>query len=328
MGRDHAGIIAEQLPGAELRVISDVSKAAARDAADMYGVQHTCVDGIEAINRPDVDAVLIASPDPTHAELTLAAIKQHKPVLCEKPLAVNSAECMTLIEAECETGRQLVQLGFMRRFDPAYRDMKSLILSGRIGQAIMMHNFHRNVQAPPGFSGLMAITNSAPHEFDAVRYVLDDEVVSVSAFEPMVDSKGACKPVVLVMHTAQGRLCTVEVNNNADYGYDVRAELVGTVGAVSIKNPATISIDSALSSSVEYAKDWRPRFADAYRLQDKAWIDSVVSGKPAAFAANAWDGYCATAIAEAGSAALSSGQHQSVDLIERPALYRLKGDTA
>lgn len=328
MGADHARIVSEELAGADLQVVCDVSEASARRVAEENSAQDVSTDPVAAIRRKDVDAVLIASPDATHASLTLEAIKLGKPVLCEKPLALTSEDCLAVIEAECAIGRQFVQVGFMRRFDPSYVDMKDTLCAGKIGGAIMMHNFHRNVEAPAGFSGLMAITNSAPHEFDAVRYVLDAEIVSISAFEPKRCTSGACNPVVLVMETSEGQLITVEVNNNAAYGYDVRAELVGKEGAVSLGGLAAVRVDRSLSSSVAYAADWRPRFHEAYRLQNKAWIASITTGVPAAGAANAWDGYCATAIAEAGARSLESGEKTRVDLAERSALYDPAGTAA
>ena len=328
MGADHASIISEDIPGADLRVVCDVSDKAARRVADNCGAQDVSTDAVETIKRKDIDAVLIASPDPTHASLTLSALDMHKPVLCEKPLALSAAESFAVVEAERDIDRQLVQVGFMRRFDPAYVEMKSALLAGQIGQAVMMHNFHRNVSAPASFTGLMAVTNSAPHEFDAVRFVLDTEITAISAFEPAIDNHGICKPVVAILETLHGQLVTVEVNNNAGYGYDVRGELVGTEGSVMLSNQSAIRIDKDLRSGSSYAADWRPRFRKAYRLQNKAWIKAIATGTPALTAANAWDGYCATVIAEAAALALTSGEKITLDMAERPAMYAAVGVAA
>ena len=183
MGADHAEIISKDIPGATLQVICDLSEDRAREVAKRIGAEHVASDAGAAIRRGDVDAVVIASPDETHAGLAQVALELRKPVLCEKPLAVSAREALSIVEAEVHLGRQLIQVGFMRRFDPSYADMKAGLASGQIGQAIMMHNFHRNVAAPANFSGLMAITNSAPHEFDAIRYILDTEITAISAFE-------------------------------------------------------------------------------------------------------------------------------------------------
>lgn len=322
MGSDHARIIAEDIPGAKLQIVCDVSEVAARRIADEFAAEQVGTDALAAIQRDDVDAVLIASPDETHAELTLAALKVHKPVLCEKPLSPSPLDCLKVIEAESALGRRLVQIGFMRRYDSAYTEVKHSLDSKQIGTAIMMHNFHRNVEAPAGFSGMMAITNSAPHEFDAIRYVLGAEITTVSAYEPGLDNQGACKPVLLVMETSSGQLVTVEVNNNAAYGYDVRGELIGDRGSVSFGGQTPVQLDKALSSSTSYAADWRPRFEDAYRRQNKAWIQSIINGNPDPIAATAWDGYCASVIAQTGAGALASGQRHKIELAKKPALYR------
>ena len=328
MGSDHARIFSEDIPGATLQAVCDASETAAKSLMDRCGAQAVETDGIALASRKDVDAVVIASPDATHADLTLAALELRKPVLCEKPLAQTSAECLQVLEAEAALGEQLVQVGFMRRFDPAYAEMRVALQSGHLGSTVMMHNFHRNVETPSAdFTTSMAVTNSAPHEFDAIRFMLGTEITAISAFEPRRDLETG-KPVVMVIETAEGQLVTVEVNNNAAYGYDVRCELVGTRGSFSLGGSASGKLDSGLRSATDYAADWRPRFAEAYRLQDKAWIRSIETGEPAPNAPNAWDGYCATAIAEAGVAALASGQKTEVELAPRPALYDRIGAAA
>ena len=319
MGSDHARIVAEDLPGAHLQVVCDAREDRARSIADALGASDVATDAMETVMRDDVDAILIASPDETHAPLSIAAIRAAKPTLCEKPLAPTARECLEVIAAEVQAGRILIQTGFMRRFDQSYVAMKAALDEGALGKAVMMHNFHRNVEAPDWFTGQMAISNSAPHEFDIGRYVLGTEYMSITAFQ----GKGATAiaPVMMVLETIEGQLVSVEVNNNAAYGYDVRGELVGDRGSVSLGTPVHASYDMALHSTKRYAEDWRPRFAEAYRRQNKAWLNSVVAERPVQCAANAWDGYCATAVAEAGIASLEAGARVDIELAEVPALY-------
>lgn len=184
MGTDHAKIIASQIPGVTLHYICDADRARADAVAESLGANHSSSDPMAVIADRTVDAVLIASPDQTHAPLTKACIEAGKPVLCEKPLSQNSRECLDVIAAEVKAGKRLVQVGFMRRFDQAYVDMKRALDQGLIGRALMMHNFHRNVSAPPSFTGQMAITNSAPHEFDIARFMLNTEYESIAVFRP------------------------------------------------------------------------------------------------------------------------------------------------
>jgi myo-inositol 2-dehydrogenase / D-chiro-inositol 1-dehydrogenase len=114
-------------------------------------------------------------------------------------------------------------------------------------------------------------------------------------------------------------LVNIEINNNAAYGYDVRGEVVGEWGTVSLRSPVHSETSVGLTQGVAYPEDWRPRFADAYRLQNMAWINSIASGIPVG--ASAWDGYAATLVAEAGVASLASGEAVAVNHIQKPELY-------
>jgi myo-inositol 2-dehydrogenase/D-chiro-inositol 1-dehydrogenase len=184
----------------------------------------------------------------------------------------------------------------------------------------MLHCFHRNVSAPAWFDSKMAISNSAVHEFDAARWVLDAELTAIQAFRPTVASTNSSgQPVFLVLQTSQGELVNVEIVNNAGYGYDVRAELVCEKGTISLRSPIRTEISSDLTQGIDYPADWRPRFADAYRLQAQAWINAILSGT--SVGAGSWDGYRAAAVAEAGLQSLEDGRKAVVPLLDRPTLY-------
>jgi myo-inositol 2-dehydrogenase / D-chiro-inositol 1-dehydrogenase len=325
MGRDHARIFAEDLPGASLQVVCDASEPRARAVADAFGAADIASDAAAVIVRKDVDAIVIASPDFTHAPLSLAAIAAEKPVLCEKPLSQSPAECLSVMEAEMAAGRRFIQLGFMRRFDQSYAEMKAALADGSLGRALMMHNFHRNVETPASdFTGAMAITNSAPHEFDVVRHVLGTEYATISAYQPK-RSDALVAPVFMVIETLDGQLVNIEINNNAAYGYDVRAELVGEAGTVSMNAVSYTTRDAALRHSASYASDWRARYAEAYRQQNKAFLHFIKTGDFSAIASDAWDGYAAAVVAEAGVKALQQGVRVPVTMTAKPAFYASKG---
>jgi myo-inositol 2-dehydrogenase/D-chiro-inositol 1-dehydrogenase len=321
MGADHARTLAAQVPGAILQVVCDANAERAGAVAAETGALAAASDPVEVVRRRDVDAVLIASPDATHGPLTREAISLDKPVLCEKPLAPTSKECLDIVAAEERAGRRLVQVGFMRRFDPAYIEMKAMLESDKLGKPLMFHCFHRNVAAPAFFDAQMAITNSAPHEFDIARWLLDAEYAAVTVFRPAAVSPNKIgSPVFMVVQTREGQLVNIEINNNAAYGYDVRGELVGEHGTVSLRSPARSELNVDLRQSTPYPADWRPRFEDAYRLELQAWIRSISSGEPAG--ASAWDGYAAAVIAEAAVTSLSEGRTVAVSMPETPAFYR------
>lgn len=321
MGADHARIVAEDLTGATLQVVCDMDEGRARKVADSLGAADVATDPEGVIARSDVDAVIVASPDFTHAPLSLACIRAGKKVLCEKPLSQSSAECLQVMEAEQAAGEKFVQLGFMRRFDQSYAEMKQALSAGTLGQAIMMHNFHRNVETPASdFTADMAITNSAPHEFDVARFVLGTEYVGISAFAPK-GAGGKVGPVFMVVETTDGQLVNIEINNNASYGYDVRAELVGEKAAISLADPVHSRLDIALTSRTHYAPDWRPRYGEAYRRQNRDFLKFVETGRFPEIASSCWDGYAAAVVATAGVAALKAGQRAPVQMIAKPEFY-------
>ena len=321
MGSDHARIFTSEIPGSNVQVVCDASRERAAALAASVGAADVMTDPETAIRRTDVDAVVIASPDFTHAPLSLASIAAGKPVLCEKPLSQSPAECRQVIAAEMASGRRRVQLGFMRRYDQSYVEMKSALTQGRIGRALMMHNFHRNVETPASdFTGAMAITNSAPHEFDVVRHVLGSEYAAISAFQPR-RSDARVAPVVMVLETTDGQLVTIEINNNAAYGYDVRGELVGEAGSVQMVAPGHSRLDAALTQSAVYDADWRGRYAEAYRRQNRDFLHFVTTGTFPAIASDCWDGLAAAVVAEAGVRALTEGRRIEIARETRPGFY-------
>ena len=319
MGGDHARIFGEEIPGASVRTICDADAARARALADKIGARHVATNAESVIRDSEVDAVVVAAPDALHAPLTLACIASGKPVLCEKPLSQSSHECLAVMDAEERRGKRLVQVGFMRRFDPSYVEIKNLLASGALGKALMFHCLHRNVAPAYGFQGSMAISNSAPHEFDVARWMLDADYKSISVFRPGGANAAQSAPVFMVLETTGGQLVDIEVNISAAYGYDVRGELVGEKGSAFLRAPVLAEVNLDLRGYSIYPEDWRPRFAEAYRRQNLAWLKSLASGAPEG--ASAWDGYCATLVAEAGVAALSAGKAVSVEQAARPKFY-------
>jgi myo-inositol 2-dehydrogenase/D-chiro-inositol 1-dehydrogenase len=313
MGADHARTVAGQVARAHVAMIADADAGRAEAAAAAIGGTSVTTDPLALIADHHIDAVVVASPDETHAPYTLACIAAGKPVLCEKPLAPTLADCLAVVEAERAAGRRLVQVGFMRRFDPAYEDIKARFAAGDLGEALMLHCVHRNATAPGYFKSLMAITNSAVHEFDIVRWLLDAEIAEIQVLKGRSTRvTDVADPLLVVMRTDRDQLVDVEVFIRATYGYDIRTELVCENGTISMAPPVRAELRAEGRHAFPFAADWRPRFADAYRRQMQAWVDSIASGEPAG--AGAWDGLVATAVADAGVKALETGQPQRIAL--------------
>lgn len=310
MGADHARILHRDVPNADVVAIADVDAGRARAVADGIPGSRATDDALGLIASDDVDAVLIASSDATHVEYVLACLAAQKPVLCEKPLAPTAAECAALVVAEDEItagGPALVSVGFMRRFDPGYVELKDLVDAGHVGVPLMVHSVGRGVSAPTGTDEL-TVTGSAIHDIDIVPWLVSSPVVEVCWVEarrsPHVPDRR--DPQLILLRTADGTLATVDVFLHARYGYDIRCEIVGADGSASLTEPHRLVRDAGLSRARGYAADWRPRFEDAYRLQNRAWVESLVNGTTSPLA-GARDGLQAALVADAVIASMHAG---------------------
>ncbi|HXZ16316.1 MAG TPA: Gfo/Idh/MocA family oxidoreductase [Roseiarcus sp.] len=310
MGSEHARLLRET-PGAHLAGVFDADEARARAVAAGAFVFS---EPRSLIESDRIEAVIIASPDATHAELTLACLAAGKPVLCEKPLASSAADALRVVEAEVALNRRLIQVGYMRRFDPGYRAMKRTKDEGGVGAIVLLHNVHRNARAPEWFTGAMAVTNSFVHEIDISRWLTGSEMVSAHV---LAGSGG--DPLMIAMRTDRDEIVSTEVFMNAAYGYHVHAELVGRSGTVALAPPSPILRNRDGIGGIAYPENWVPRFADAYRRELSEWIGAVKSGHP--IGASAWDGYVASAIAEEVAAALAESRVATLKYPQRPSLY-------
>ncbi len=319
IGSYHIDRIATQLSGAAVTAVFDVATDRAREAAEGVGaLAHA--EALDVVEDDNVDAVIIASPGELHTDQVLACIEAGKPVMCEKPLATTTQDALKVVEAELATGRQLVQVGFMRRYDRGYQQIKSALDSGRIGEALLVHAVHRNPTVPETFREFMAITDSIVHEIDTSRWLLNEEIVAVSVRSGKKSPHAPAKdPQMMLFETTSGVLVDVESFVNCQYGYDVRCELVGSEGYAALENPMLSAVVTSDGRGTVVPADWRERFGAAYGAELQSWIDSVPTGVYAG--ANAWDGYAATAVADAGVRALESGRRVTVDLVERPSFY-------
>jgi myo-inositol 2-dehydrogenase / D-chiro-inositol 1-dehydrogenase len=280
MGADHVRTLHRSISGACVQAVADVELARAEHAlASIDGGSDgwASADPAGVIADPRIDAVVIASSDATHADFVLAAVRAGKPVLCEKPLAPTLEAAQRLQEAVgADAG--LVSLGFMRRFDPGYTRLKAAIDTQAVGRPLMLHCVSRGVSSAPGTTTETSVTNSLVHELDVVPWLLGSPVVQASWFGPTAPAVGDGSlrdPQLVLLRTADGVLTSCETFLNAGYGYDIRCEVVGETGAISLTEPVRVITDLARGRSVDYAADWRPRFADAYRLELQAWIDQI-----------------------------------------------------
>jgi myo-inositol 2-dehydrogenase / D-chiro-inositol 1-dehydrogenase len=317
IGREHIRRLTETLAGARVVAVSDADSALAKEVAARLKGATVYAAGEELIAAKEVDAVIVTSWGDTHAAYVLAPIKAGKPVFCEKPMATTEADCSTILDAEAEFGKRLVQIGFMRRFDTQYRAMKKTVQTGAIGFPLMFHSVHRNASSPGHFKATMAITDTAVHDIDIARFVLDDEPVAIAVKAPRGNSRagGVADP----LNMRSGALVTIETSVHIAYGYDIRGEVIGETGTVSLAEQSDVVIKTNGAFSGHVFVDWPERFGPAFDAEFRAWIAAAAKGEAAG--PSAWDGYVATAATLAGVRALESGAREAINLREKPALY-------
>ncbi|MEU5244226.1 Gfo/Idh/MocA family oxidoreductase [Streptomyces asoensis] len=322
IGQEHIRRLTHTVTGARVTAVTDIDAARAQDAAAPVDAR-VLPDGAALIASAEVDAVLVTSWGPTHAEHVLNAIAAGKPVFCEKPLATTAEDCLRIVEAETAHGRRLVQVGFMRRYDTGYRQMKKVIDSGRIGEPLIVHCAHRNPAVPESYTSAMAALDTAVHEVDVLRWLLDDEIVSAQVLTPRATSRRFAHlkdPQIMLFETARGVRIDLEVFVNCQYGYDIQCETVGEEGLVRLPDPAAVGVRTTASHSTEVLTDWVGRFRDAFDTEFREWIAGVAAGD-APTGPSAWDGYAATVITAATAEALECGHVVATDLKPRPAFY-------
>ncbi|MCW2510433.1 MAG: Inositol 2-dehydrogenase [Modestobacter sp.] len=326
MGADHVARLHSRISGARVVAVSDANAPKAEQiAAEVPGCR-VIADPLAAIADPEVDAVVLATPGQFHQEQVLACIERGIPVLCEKPLTMDAESSLAVVRAEDEyaarTGRRLVQVGFMRRFDPEYAQLRALIASGEIGEPLVVHCAHRNAAVPPHFTSEMMITDSVVHEVDVARFLLDEEITAVTVLRPRPSRHafaGQSDPLLVVLEMASGRIVDVECFVSTGVAYEVRTEVVAEDGSAMIGLDLGLVRQSGGSSGAVrvtgIAPGFRERFGRAYDIEVQRWVDAARRGT--IDGPGVWDGYAASAVCTAGVEALRSGQRTEVGLAQR-----------
>ena len=323
MGKDHIKRLTEKIQGAQVVAVSDVFEEGAKEAAKIAGGAKVYTDGKDLINDPDVDAVFIVSPGFAHTESLLQAIEAGKRVFCEKPLATTADDCKKIVEAEVASGKHLIQLGFMRRYDKGYVQVKEALKSGEYGVPLILHCTHRNPEVGTNYNTPMAVHDTAIHEIDTLHWLVDDEYESAQVIMPKVTKYSHSElkdPQIMLLRTKRGICIDVEVFVNCKFGYDINCEVVCEDGAIKMAQPSYPSIrkDAAVSTKID--TDCFVRFKDAYDTEVQNWVDcakdGVINGP------TAWDGYLAAVTADALVKAQETGQIEPIHTDEKPEFYK------
>ncbi len=290
MGSHHARNLRSFIPGAKLVAVADVNPERARSVAAALEVDN--YDSAEAlVARPDLAAVVIASPPKFHLPAIKLAATTGKHIFCEKPLALSVEDADAALEAVRKAGTFL-QVGHMRRYDPSYMEARRRIDAGEIGRVVIFKSIGRDQESSPATAAQTPINgtlfhDSSSHDFDLARWLTGDEVVEVHAFTaalamPEMRQFAAFDSGVVNLRFAGGAIGNVESFMHAQYGYDVRTEVVGTKGTLQIgylQQTPIVSLTRA-GSSHDAVTHWLARFAEAYRLEMTDFLQSLREGRP------------------------------------------------
>jgi len=291
MGRRHAHNLRRLVPEAELVAVADVAEKRAAQVAEELEIEHSFRTLEEMLECKDVRAVVIASPDKFHAEAIQAAAAAGKDVLCEKPLALSLEDAHAALRAVAKANVRL-QIGFMRRYDPAHHAAMERIEAGEIGEPVVFKSIGRDKDVPPiaayqsGVNGMLFF-NSTIHDFDLARWMMQDEVQEVQAFttvaiRPEVARYGDIVAGVVNLKYKNGAVGNVESYVQALYGYDVRTEVIGSKGSIFIgsldKTPVTFLRSEGANQDM--ADHFLSRFADAYLAEMRDFVHNIAHDKP------------------------------------------------
>jgi myo-inositol 2-dehydrogenase/D-chiro-inositol 1-dehydrogenase len=319
IGKIHARNAAGN-PQVKLVAIADPIPQAVEPLAASLSAE-PMLDPIAAIERPDVEAVVIGTPSDTHAGLLLKAVRLGKAVLCEKPVATDMEQTLAVVE-EVERLNGRVMMAFNRRFETTFAEMRKAIDKGEVGEVRQVIISSRDPGLPPPAyieSSGGIFRDMTIHDLDVARWLLGEEPVEVSAIasrlvDPGIEKFGDFDTAMVQMRTASGKQCHINNCREAVYGYDQRIEVFGSKGMLLQDNlrPTTIR---RWSSTMTEAREpllnfFLERYQQAYRSEFDAFISALVDKGP--LPTNVHDGLKALRLAECALEAVATGRTVTV----------------
>ena len=312
IGQIHArNLMADQ--NAHLRYVIDADADSAAHLASATGARS--VELATALGDPTIQALVVASPTDTHAELIVAGARAGKAVFCEKPLDLDVARAAATLRVIAEMGA-LLAIGFNRRYDPAFDRLQREIASGRVGHVEVISITSRDPSPPPvsyvARSGGL-FRDMMIHDLDMARWLLGEEPTRVYArgsalVDPAIGAAGDIDTAVVVLETASGRLCQITNSRRCAYGYDQRIEVFGSAGLVRADNLTATTVETA--DAIGFAREpalpfFLERYAAAYRIELAEFLKAL-RGEPARLVSG-HDGLRALELANAAQRSLDEG---------------------
>ena len=285
IGAFHARTLRETAHVARLTV-ADADRSRAEQVATTLGVQ--AAESPEALLEANLDAVVIATATPGHAPLLSLAARAGLPAFCEKPVAL-ALEPLDAVIDEAAAAETLVQVGFQRRFDDGYRAARDAVADGTVGNLLLLRAVTHD-PAPPAEEYIAEsggiFRDLHIHDFDAIRFVTGREIVEVYADgavreTPWFERHGDVDAAVVVVRLEGGMLGVVTGTRHDPRGYDVRLEIFGVDDSIAVGVDARTplrSVEPGAGRAGDGYRDFLDRFADAYRAELEAFVETLLSG--------------------------------------------------
>jgi myo-inositol 2-dehydrogenase/D-chiro-inositol 1-dehydrogenase len=313
IGLTHARAVTG-IAAARIAAVFDPVEAAAQAAMDLTGAHRATVEEIMA--DPAIDAVIIATPTDLHAAQVEQAARAGKAIFCEKPIDLDIGRVRACLEVVEQTGARM-QIGFNRRFDREFAELRAQIDAGAVGEVEMIQITSRDHAPPPiefvKRSGGM-FRDMMIHDLDMARFLMGEEFVEVFAtgsvlIDPEIGAAGDVDTATATLKTASGKIAVITTNRRAAYGHDQRAEVHGSKGMVSIGNKRATSVSVADGSGYRtepLLASFMVRYADAYRQELTAFVEALQTGGPLSPSGD--DGLRALELAEAAIRSMETGR--------------------
>lgn len=321
MGSVHADSLAWRVPGARLVAIADPSEESARRVLAELGRDDVRYerDYQQVLVDPSVDAVAIASPGATHPEVIAAAAQAGKPTFCEKPLGHSLEAAERALEAVERSGT-LLQIGFQRRFDPAWIRAHGLASTGALGKIHLLRSITRDPAFPlPGRPmPWMIVRETLIHDFDSLRWLAGSDAVEVYAMGEALDwateEQGVLDTALVSIRFANGAMATADASFRSAYGYDVRAEVYGSNGMATAGDGRvdTAWHYSATGVNRPQVNWYRDLFGASYLAEMAHFVECVKTGQ--APAVTGQDGRASLVMADAAVESMQTQRPVKIDL--------------
>lgn len=303
MGGYHARVLST-MAGVTVTTVADPPNPQLTELAAELGAT-IAADPASLATSDAVDAVVIASPDETHAELARAMIEAERPVLCEKPLAISVAEAAAVVGAEQQLGRRVLQLGFMREYDDAHRQLADAL--SELGPVHHIRCVHTNTASAPRAMEVI-VGQSMVHDIHSVRFLTDAEFEWVTA-DHTTAADGSIRHVLVLAGLSNGAHATLEFDDSA-YAYHVSVEVTAERGSVATGHQLRAEVRRDGFRMADEGADWFGRFDQAYRAELVDWVAAARTG--GASGPTAADGLAAQRVVDAVLASVASGQRVAV----------------